>query len=886
MKTPNIFANNLEEFGDSPAIITSNGETITYLRLAYLADSFSLNIPKDGNQLFLLAANNSLECIVAYLACLRSGIPVILTPHDKPDTRENINCLFHPTIIYKPEDGQFVMQHCPNIINTNQSFPADMSVLLSTSGTTGSAKLVKLSVANINANAKSIAEYLQLDASERAITSLPIYYSYGLSVINSHLSIGASIVLTDFSTIEDSFWHLFVDNNCTSFAGVPYTYELLKRSGFEERSLPCLRYLTQAGGKLPKELVQYYALLAKSRGWRFYVMYGQTEATARMSYLPPNKVLSHSDSIGVAIPQGSFDIIDEQGQLITAPHQSGELIYRGPNVMMGYASKADDLFSAEKLTELKTGDIAQRDEEGLYYISGRKSRFLKIYGNRIGLDEMESSLRSIGYVTICGGTDKHLVVLTLDPGKASEIEHVLFSKFKISSQYSSVEEVKNFPLLPSGKIDYRKLVEISESKAASDNNVNKSSFKPQWKNLTFLKRNKNKLTVLDIFQKVFMGKEITPESSFKALGGDSLNYVQIMILLEKNHGTLPDHWQNFSIKEIEGLKFVNNRQFDLIETNVILRATAISTVLINHTNAINPIYIAGGASFLLVLVGYSFARFQTELLLSGKVWSTIWGYLNKILIPYMGICIIFIILQKIVLKQAPEYDLLLMISNFYRLQVDAVFYLWFLQVLTQCLIILGLLFSIKKVREYCRDNLWIFSVTLLSIFSILCFTLDSFWNTQHLDFRVPHIYMPLFMVGWCVYLAKSSTQKWMLYCYSLLLFTAMYRQDMWQLANYIWLVLGITLLTFIPKLKIPKVIKPLVTEIASAAFYIYLTHIFVLHFIKPITDNPQLRFILLMLSCVLTTRAYFKAKELCRNFILPFEINIHKILHARDQTLR
>ena len=202
MKTLNIFANNLEKFGDKTAIITSNGKIISYLALAILADNFSLNIPKDGKQLFLLAANNSLESIVAYLATLRSGIPVILTPHDKPDTLENISRQFHPTIIYKPENGQFVMQQFPNLTDTPKSFPVDLSVLLSTSGSTGSAKLVKLSAANINANAKSIAEYLQLDDSERAITSLPMYYSYGLSVINSHLSIGASLVLTDFSTIE------------------------------------------------------------------------------------------------------------------------------------------------------------------------------------------------------------------------------------------------------------------------------------------------------------------------------------------------------------------------------------------------------------------------------------------------------------------------------------------------------------------------------------------------------------------------------------------------------------------------------------------------------------------------------------------------------------
>lgn len=868
----NSFAKNLERFGGDTALITSDNKILSYLTLALLADEFSLNFPKDSQQLVLLTANNSLESIVCYLACLRSDIPVILTSDDKPEILENINRLFNPTIIYMRKDGGFVMQYCPNLTNSHETFPVNLSVLLSTSGSTGNAKLVKLSTANINANAKSITEYLQLDASERAITSLPMYYSYGLSVINSHLSIGASLVLTDCSTIEDQFWQLFVDNNCTSFAGVPYTYELLKRCNFENRSLPSLSYLTQAGGKLPRELVVHYASLAKSRGWRFYVMYGQTEATARMSYLPPDKVLSHLDSIGIAIPQGNFDLIDEKGKLISEANQSGELIYRGPNVMLGYASNKEDLFDGTILTELRTGDIAQRDEQGLYYISGRKSRFLKIFGNRVGLDDLESSLRSLGFVTICGGTDKHLVVLTLDVGKSSEIEAILSSKFKLTSHYSSVTEVKDFPLLPSGKIDYQKLTKISEDKALAWE-VNKTTKPKQiWESFNLSKKSKNNISVLDIFRKVFVGKEVTLESTFKSLGGDSLNYVQIMILLEKKVGTLPDNFQEFSVKQIDELHTSTNNHINSIETNIVLRAIAISTVLINHTNAINPIYIAGGASFLLMLAGFSFARFQAEMLLSGKVWRTIWAYLKRIVIPYMAICIIFILLQKIKFKQSPDYDLLLMLSNLYRPQVNAVFHLWFLQVLTQCLIILGLVFSIKKLREYFRDNLWEVSIAILSIFSIFCFAINFYWDTKYLAFRVPHIYMPLLLVGWCTYFSKTNTQKLIIFCYSLLLLSAMFKNEIWELSNYIWLVVGSTMLTFLPKIRVPSIIKPAITEIAAAAYYIYLMHYLVFHFIKQITDSPQLRFFLLMLSCVFITRVFYKVRDIYRRIQASIEI--------------
>lgn len=329
-----IFPLNLEVFAGATAIINTDGQAISYATLADLANSFSQNFPRNNRQLFLLEADNSLESIVAYLSALRSHVPIILIPRDKIDTFENVFNQFQPTLTYRAQHENFLLEQHQEVNSSNQDFSDSLALLLSTSGTTGSAKLVKLSLANINANAKSIAEYLHLSSSERAIVSLPMYYSFGLSVINSHLSIGASLVLCNDTVIEDQFWQTFNLYGCTSFAGVPYSYELLKRSGFEKKLLPSLRYMTQAGGKLPKELVEYYAMLGQQNGWQFYVMYGQTEATARMSYLPPEHVIADSSSIGIAIPQGYFELMDESGQIINDTHINGELIYHGPNVML------------------------------------------------------------------------------------------------------------------------------------------------------------------------------------------------------------------------------------------------------------------------------------------------------------------------------------------------------------------------------------------------------------------------------------------------------------------------------------------------------------------------------------------------------------------------
>lgn len=857
---PDIFAAKLESFEEATAIITPDGKIISYAALAKLADDFSSQFSKNRKQLFLLAADNSLACIVAYVAALRSGVPVILTPHDKPDTFENIFNQFKPTITYRPENGAYKLEQYLAAESASVDFPSKLAVLLSTSGTTGSAKLVKLSVSNVNANAKSIAEYLQLSASERAITSLPMYYSYGLSVINSHLSIGASLVLTEDSVIDESFWQLFNQQQCTSFAGVPYSYELLKRSGFEDRHIPSLRYMTQAGGKLPNELVEYYALLAEKKGWRFYVMYGQTEATARMSYLPPDKIRSHLGSMGIPIPQGRFELIDEKAQLITTANQSGELIYHGPNVMMGYATSREDLYDASSLTELRTGDVAWRDDDGFYYISGRKSRFLKIFGNRIGLDDLESSLRGLGYVTICGGTDKQLIVMTIDQGKQAEIERVLAEKFSLTSQYASVEEVKDFPLLPSGKIDYAQLVKMSEAKALADSAEQATHPKYTWRNLFGLGKKQEELSTMDIFSKVFIASEVTQESSFESLNGDSLNYVRMMILLEKKLGQLPDNWQKLSVRAIEQLHVAPQSNVQSIETNVALRAVAILAIMLNHLYLINITYIAGGAALLMVLAGYSLARFQVASLFAGQVWGTLWPYLKKIIIPYLVICVV-LIAKRVLSNEPPQYDILFMMSNLYKFETTAFGNFWFIQALTQCIVILGIIFSIKKFRTYANENMWKYSLSLLSFFVFSCFLINSFWNTKALDFQVPHIYLPLIMIGWCASVGKSNAQKLLLFGSAILIFSAMRWLGLWHISQYIWLIAGTFLLLFIPSIKIFSFVKPLVVEIAAAAYFFYLTHLFILHFIRYITDNGPLQYVLLVTFCILAYRLYLKALD-------------------------
>ena len=308
----------------------------------------------------------------------------------------------------------------------------DLALLLSTSGSTGSPKLVRLSYENLLSNTMSICEYLKIIRADRPITTLPMNYSYGLSVINTHLYAGASIILTDQSYAQ-------------------------KRIHFERMELPSLKCMTQAGGKLSEELQRFFAEYAIKRNIDFYVMYGQTEATARMSYLAPKLAMEKLGSIGKAIPRGRFEIRDDQNNIINQPGVKGNLFYCGTNVFMGYADSINDLCK-ENLHNglLDTGDLAEYDNDNFLYIKGRKKRFIKIYGNRVNLDEIESILKKkySDFKIICCGKDDHLVVCVLKPEKDNCIVSDIAEFTKMNARAFSVKWMDAFPITENGKIAY------------------------------------------------------------------------------------------------------------------------------------------------------------------------------------------------------------------------------------------------------------------------------------------------------------------------------------------------------------------------------------------------------------------------------------------------
>jgi long-chain acyl-CoA synthetase len=333
-----------------------------------------------------------------------------------------------------------------------------LALLLPTSGSTGSPKLVRLSFNNIISNAESIAEYLSIDKNERPITSMPMYYSFGLSIINSHLIKGATILLTNNSLIEKEFWAFLKSYGATSLSGIPYSFEILKKLRFFKMDLPYLKTLTQAGGKLNDNLNRQFALFCQGNDKRFFVMYGQTEASPRMSYLLPEYSISKLGSIGVAIPGGKFSLVDSNCNLITKNETIGELVYKGHNVSMGYAICGEDLAKGDENNGvLVTGDLAKRDIDGFYYIVGRKKRFVKLYGNRVNLDETERLIKNIIPDVACAGIDDKMVIYITDEKLIDEVKSFISKKLKINSRAFEIIIIEKIPKNSSGKTIYSKL---------------------------------------------------------------------------------------------------------------------------------------------------------------------------------------------------------------------------------------------------------------------------------------------------------------------------------------------------------------------------------------------------------------------------------------------
>ena len=573
----------LRRHGDLAALLTDDG-VVTYEQLADRVDELALTLA-GARRLVLVRGCRSVDTVVAYLAALTAGHPVILAPAARTDRSDPWLTTHDPDIVLDADrDG---MQVDIRRETSAHELHPDLALLLTTSGSTGSPRLVRLSHQNLSSNAAAIAEYLGLGTADRGVLNLPLHYCYGLSVLNSHLTVGAGVVVTDLSVVDECFWTLMERHGVTGLAGVPHTFDLLDASGFADRELSRLRYVTQAGGKLAPERVTQYLQLGQRRGWDFLVMYGQTEATARMAYLPTELAERHPSAIGVAIPGGRLRLepVDE----VSDP-AIGELVYAGPNVMMGYANRPADLALGAELTELRTGDLGRALPDGLFEVVGRCSRFAKVFGLRLDLDEIERHLRSAGMPAACAEVDGSLVLVV------ERRRHVARARSAAAALCDVplwvVHAVcADIPSTDSGKTDHRAVAEIARTVVRDAPRATGGASSDE---------------LCALYAELLGRDVVTPGDSFVGLGADSLSYVELSVRLGERLDRLPRDWHLRTITELSSTRSKTPRRGTSTDPSVILRALAILLIVATHANLLT---VMGGAHALLAVAGYNAARF-------------------------------------------------------------------------------------------------------------------------------------------------------------------------------------------------------------------------------------------------------------------------------------
>ncbi len=456
----------IDVFSNRVALIDSKSRNLSYQQLSQLSQNYVRNLRSRSIVFFL--CDNDIPSILFYVGMLNKDIVPLMLPHDSTKLKlTRIISEFKPNyIIGKTQhvcsefSGNVIGEYENYVIlelnSSMHQLNSQLSLLLATSGSTGNPSLVRLSRINLSENSKSIISGLAIAQTDRLITSLPMNYSYGLSMINTHLVCGATLILNTDSIADRSFWGLVQELKPSSLGGVPYSYEMLTRFKPEFLSKKSIHKFTQAGGKLAPVLVKKMVDYCDGVGAEFFVMYGQTEATARMAIATMADLRTNPSTIGRPIPGTRFQIRDKSNREIRKHGESGELVFYGQNVSLGSATEIHDLNLGDtNHGELRTGDLAHCDESGLYYLDGRLNRFAKVHGHRINLDDIQEFLATRGIESVVISHDESLVIVTQGVEAPVETSQLLSEFLGMHNSAFKYLRIDAFPRTNSGKLSYK-----------------------------------------------------------------------------------------------------------------------------------------------------------------------------------------------------------------------------------------------------------------------------------------------------------------------------------------------------------------------------------------------------------------------------------------------
>ncbi len=457
------------------AVKDDSGYSLTFGDICRIIEEFdALNIPR---ALVFCLCQNCAASLAGYIALENNKqVPLLLGAGMDEGLRKNLELLYEPSYYWAPEEkmqelgGEKIYEAYGYVLLKTgyEAYPLneELSLLLTTSGSTGSPKLVRHKYGNLEANAANVAKVFSWRPDEEVgICDLPMNYTMGLNVINSHLVIGASVLMVKANLMDPDFWEFIKVNGGTDFCGVPFSYEIMRRIGVNKMELPKLHTLAEGGGKLTDKMFKWIANYAKENGKRFCATFGTSETSARIAFLNPELALEKIGSIGKSIPNGELFLLDEA--VSEEGFVTGELAYRGPNVTMGYALNKEDLLKGDEFCgEYHTGDIAKRDADGFYTIIGRKGRFLKIFGLRVSLDETERILKT-QYPNVdfcCTGDDKRMNIFMTDEGIKDEIIPFISGKTNLHNSAFKAFAIDEIPRNDYGKVRFAELEKIAGGK--------------------------------------------------------------------------------------------------------------------------------------------------------------------------------------------------------------------------------------------------------------------------------------------------------------------------------------------------------------------------------------------------------------------------------------
>ena len=759
-----------------------------------------------------------IEAVVSYLAALSAGLPLLITGQVDPAVDSGYGEIirtYQPAATIDPDTGELVRLHHAE---TAEPIHPDIAVLLATSGSTGSKKLVKLSLGNLIANARAIAHGLGITAADRGITLLPLHYSFGLSVLNSHLISGASIAVEECSVAAPGFAEQVERCGVTNIGVVPHMLQVL-RTADGGQSLAQARLVYQAGGKLDPADVTHWHRFFADHGTDFRVMYGQTEATARMTIMPAELMADHPNAVGTPLAGHHMRVTG-----------TGELVFTGPSVMLGYAESPEDLRVGRTITELRTGDLGEivTTDGGvpLVRITGRASDFVKLAGVRTSCEQIRLWLAERGITACVTGDDTALrIAADVQTSRARlsapTIERDICQLTGLTPAFVRVVVLPAFPLLDNGKIDRRHCAALADAAAEIPEQARYGGGQRKGRNRAAGEQvGAEQAVIAQIARALGVASDaVRRDLSFVDNGGSSLSFVPVAMAFADAGIELPTGWHDVPIDAL--LARPSDRPLSLgwLDAPIVLRAICAITIVLTHASSHK---IMGGAHSLLVIAGVMLGSFGLSIPSARTRLRATARSLAAVAIPTIAVVLVGMAITG-------RYGLAnLLFIHWWKPSLGGSGSLWFIESYLLGMLLIAGFFAIPQVyRLYQRQPFW--TAALLTAVLLAWRFKTGAWDIMQTRFEPPGV---IWFIAAGIMIANARTTRHKLITAAMLVGGSISLFEHTSQWIYVMIVCAVLLLGV--RLPVPRIAVKPVGLIASASLYIYLIQFDILD--QPITE--------------------------------------------------